>query len=170
MDCSEDVGASIKRMKVLIVFATNSSGTFEASKIVRDVFVANGHTVRLKRAMHARGDDLQAADVVVLGSCTWMGASPTGKPIEGQLQEHMEAFVAKLKGTMFPGKRFAVFGLGDSSYTYFARAADHLERFVKQAKGEKVGPSLKIDGFFFDLDQNLKKVETWATAVERLLQ
>lgn len=154
-------------MNVLIVFGTNSSGTFEASKLVRVVFEEKGHRVTLKRANRANPEDVAKSDAVVLGSCTWELVTPEGKRIDGQLQQHMLEFSEKLKSKKFSGKRFAVFGLGDAAYTHFAMAADHLERLVKSVRGQQVGPTLKIDGFFFDLDGNSKKVMDWAESVAR---
>ena len=62
-------------------------------------------------------------------------------------------------------KSFAVFGCGDKSYLHFCGAVDELEGFVAQVKGKTASESLKIDGFFFDLEGNTEKIESWAAGL-----
>lgn len=153
-------------MTVLIVYATNSSGTEQAAHIVRDVLSAAGHPVEMKRAYHADPGELSNYDLVVLGSCTWDNWVD-GKRVEGQLQEHMQQFADQLNGMSFPGRRFAVFALGDSSYSRFCGAADILEELVSAISGAKVGETLRVDGFFFDPERNRQLVADWARSVAK---
>ncbi len=44
------------------------------------------------------------------------------------------------------GRAFALFGCGDSSYTYFCGAIDVLEDRVQKLGGNLVFDSLRIDG------------------------
>lgn len=151
-------------MRARIVYGTNSSGTQAVSEIIRQVLTNAGHVVSLTRAYEPGAQTFAGHDLVILGSCTWERFAGKQR-LEGQLQQHMHALVQTMGKRSFPGQRFAVFGLGDSSYTDVCAAADHLERFVKGIGGKLVVPSLRIDGFFFDLNRNRDRAERWAKKI-----
>jgi len=157
-------------MNIRLIYATNSGGSQEAGKIISDVLTSAGHVVTLKRANEASAEDLATPDVVILGSCTWERLDEKKQLLEGQLQEHMFAFAQSLAGKTFPQQRFAVYGLGDSSYTIFCGAADRLEELVASVQGQQVGPTLRVDGFFFHLDENQQKVRAWAEGLGKALK
>lgn len=148
-------------MRILIVYATNSSGTQAVSEIVGGVLRDAGHAVTTKRAYESGAKTFSGHDLIILGSCTWERLEGETM-LDGQLQQHMYDLVEKMSTQSFPGKRFALYGLGDSSYTHFCAAADHLEEFVKKLQGKLIVPSLRIDGFFFDLNENRKRAHRWA--------
>ncbi len=156
-------------MHITIIYATNSGGAEQAARQLSEYFRRQGHAVTLKRASEAQANDLQRGDLVILGSCTWMGQ--VGERVEeGQLQEHMQALLDQATKKRYPGQRFAVFGLGDSSYTNFCAAADHLERFVQASGGRQVGSTLRFDGFFFDLDRSRERVNGWARELQDAIE
>lgn len=155
-------------MNILIVYGTNSSGTREAAELVASVFAYHNHHVTLKSAQDAMPDDILNHDLVVLGSCTWERITPTRR-FEGQLQEHFIEFRERLRGKEFNGKRFAVFALGDSTYTNFCIAANHLVALAKTLRGEQIGDTLRIDGFFFHPEENQKKIISWVSGVLKAL-
>ncbi len=156
-------------MTILLVYATNSSGTYNASQMLAEVLTAAGHVVTIHRANHVEPQDLTAYDLVILASCTWE-KFVDGKKLEGQLQEHMEQLAVKCQGFRCDHQRFAVFGLGDSSYQYFCGAVDYLEKLVKNVGGDLIVPSLRIDGYFFDRENNDKAVTAWAKDIQQVLQ
>lgn len=157
-------------MTTLIVYATNSSGTMLASELVRDVLKQHGHTVTLKRAGAVEPKEFNNYDFIVLGSCTW-GLVIDDQWTQGQLQNHMYDLQQKLikEQRIFPGKKFAVFALGDSSYTHFCAAADHLQDLVNDVGGELISEPLRIDGWFFHPEQNEKMLIDWANSVAGVL-
>ncbi|MBI4090556.1 MAG: flavodoxin family protein [Candidatus Komeilibacteria bacterium] len=148
-------------MKIIIVYGTNSSSTRVASEAMQEVWSRAGNTVVLRSAHDVQPEELTAFDLVTFGSCTWELITPK-RHFEGQLQQHFIEFKNRLAGRQFPGRRFAIFGLGDSSYTNFCIAANHLEALVKQIGGTQVGQTLRVDSFFFDQDANEKKIRAWA--------
>lgn len=152
----------------LIVYATNSSGTLIASELVRDVLLKHGHAVTLQRANEVQPQELKRHDLVILASCSWERFEGK-KRLDGQLQQHMYELSQKLTGKIFPGKRFAVFGLGDSSYTHFCGAVDKLVQLVDDLGGELVGEALKIDGWFFHPERNEKFITEWANELVRVV-
>ncbi|MBI2611722.1 flavodoxin domain-containing protein [Candidatus Gottesmanbacteria bacterium] len=144
--------------KVLIIYATNSGGTQISSNIIETIFKQKGQDVILKKVSNINPEEFSSFDLIIFGSPSW---DYQGK--EGQLHQDYLPFLEKAKGKTFPDKKFAVFGLGDSSYTYFCGSATHLENLVKNLNGQKIGDTLRIDGFYFNQDENSKKVEEWAT-------
>lgn len=156
-------------MKATIIYGTNSGSTREASTLVQNLLAARGFAVRMVSAADASAEDIASADFVVFGSCTWDAIGPSGR-LEGQMQEHFLGFQARLQGQTFPAKPIAVFGLGDQSYTEFCAAADKLVVFVQQLKAMLVGTPLKIDGFFFHLDESERKLTQWVEQIIPLLK
>ncbi len=154
-------------MKVLIIYATNSGGTYVASEAIREIFENRGNTVTLVRASEANPADMAKCDLVVFGSCSWE-LFVDDRRLDGQLQQHFVDFQQRVNGSTFPGIQFAVFGLGDSSYSHFCSAVKHLEALVAELKGTLVGEPLCIDGFFFDQEANITKLRTWAKDVFRV--
>ncbi len=150
-------------MTILVVFATNSGGTDSASQIVVDILSQAGHKVTRKTAKETNAEDFTAADCVILASPTWDYAEKEGQP-----HEDFIALMGKLEGKIFEGKRFAVLGLGDSSYTVFCGAVEHLDEFVKKMKGNLIVPSLKIDGFYYH-PENPEKVKSWTQGLTKVL-
>lgn len=143
-------------MQTLIIYATNSGGTAQAAAIIADALTGKGHAVTIKEAKDAGPAGLTGAPCIILGSPSWDYNGMEGQP----LQEMVE-FTKRCKDSQLNGKLFAVFGLGDSSYTYFCGAVTYLEAFVKRAKGVLIEPSLKVDGFFFKPDAS-ERITTWA--------
>jgi flavodoxin len=60
------------------------------------------------------------------------------------------------------GRKAAVFGCGDSSYTYFCGAVDAIEDKVKELGGELISDGLKIDG---DPDDSIEEIKSWAEKI-----
>lgn len=156
-------------MKILIVYATNSGSTRIASEAMQEAWVRCGNSVVLRSAHDVQPEELNAFDLVIFGSCTWELTTPK-RHFEGQLQQHFIEFKNRLAGKQFIGKRFAVFGIGDSSYSNFCIAANHLEVLVKQIGGTQVGPTLRIDSFFYDQSANEKKIHSWAQSILKLMR
>ncbi len=130
------------------------------ANLVADVLRRGSHTATVQHVRDTKQDQLSGYDVILFGSPSW---DYNGK--EGQLHEEMRIFVEGTNNLSLEGKKVAVFGLGDSSYMYFTGAVSHLEKFVADCHASLLVPSLRIDGFYFDLDANEKKVHEWAAEV-----
>lgn len=143
-------------MDVLLVYATNSGGTAAAAQMITDTLTAKGHTVTVKEAKDAGPNDVISTPFLIIGSPSW-----DYNGMEGQPLPEMAALIDRCKEVSLAGKPCAVFGLGDSSYTYFCGAVTYLEAFVKRAKGTLILPSLKIDGFYMKPDAG-EQITAWA--------
>lgn len=150
-------------MKILVSYATNSGGTQAASQIAVDALTAAGHTLTYKMARESVPADFESHDFVLLASPSWDFGSEEGMPHE----DFLELF-KQFDGKKFEGKKFAVLGLGDSSYTKFCGCVDHLEEFVKKLGGSLVHTSLKVDGFFYHPENN-ETVKAWAEELAKKL-
>ncbi|MBI4066413.1 flavodoxin domain-containing protein [Candidatus Gottesmanbacteria bacterium] len=150
-------------MNVLLVYATNSGGTAQAAKTIADVLTSKGHTVTVKDAKDAGLNDLAAASLVILGSPSW-----DYNGMEGQPLPEMVELIARCKDAHLEGKPCAVFGLGDSSYTYYCGAVTYLETYVKRNKGMLIVPSLKVDGYYMHPDAS-QQVTAWTNGVDEKL-
>lgn len=143
-------------MNILITYATYSTGTESAVRVLESVLTPT-HTVTVKQILSSSLEEMKAADLTVLASPSW---DLEGK--EGQPHEDYLLFMRQSEGKTTPGKKFAILGLGDSTYTYFCGAVTHLEEFVKKLGGTLTTPSLKIDGYFFNQAANDEKIKEWA--------
>lgn len=147
-------------MKLLLAYATYSSGTVTASQEVEKELTEKGVSVTRIDIREVAQDELSNFDVIIFASPSWLN---NGK--EGQPHEFFLRFMGDMQGKTLPGKKFAIFGLGDTAYMYFCGAVDYLEAFVKDLQGELLVASLRIDGFYFDQAGNTKKLQQWADTV-----
>ena len=151
-------------MKILLIYATNSGSTSLAGCIIRDV-LAKKYNVVVKKTVEVDPSELEKYGAIIFGSPSW---DFEGK--EGQPHQTMLVLMEKLKGTNFSGKPCAVYGCGDTSYTHFCGAVDELEKFVAAEGGKLVMDSLRIDGYYFDLQKNEERVGQWAGALVNSLK
>lgn len=147
-------------MNILIVYATNSGTTMTTAQTVNDKLIAKGHSVTLKETRDTTVEDFTAPDAVLLGSPSWDFEGHEGMPHEDWIP-----LMEKLKTVTLENKKFAIFGLGDSSYKHFCGAVDHMEELVKTMKGVLLTPSLRIDKFYSDQTGNMDKINVWTDSV-----
>lgn len=143
-------------MNLLITYASNSGGTHLAAKQIRDTLLSKVNKITLKKAKDTKNSDFDKNDLIIIGTPTWLIDGEQGKPHETIID-----LIKRLKDKDLADKKFAVFGCGDSSYIQFCGAVDKLDEFVKQKNGAKLIDSLKIDGYFFDLENNIKLIDLW---------
>jgi flavodoxin len=144
-------------MNILLLYATYSGGTEVAAGEVETKLASKGHAVTKKNPKETSAEEINAADLTLLCTPTWDFEGKEGMP-----HEDFNTFIETHKGTQFGGKKFAILGLGDSSYTKFTGSVDILEEFVKTVGGMLAQPSLRIDGFFFDQTKHTEEVQKWA--------
>ena len=145
-------------MKILIAYATYTSGTMSAAEFLAKTLTEKGNQVDLKQIAELGFDDCLPYDLRIFSSPSWDYEDKGAWP-------HVDfvAFMEKSAGKSFTGKACAVFGLGDSSYEVFCGAVDMIEEFIKKAGGKLVLPSLKIDNYFFDMNGYNQKLADWAS-------
>lgn len=144
-------------MKILVIYTTNSGGTETAAKHLSSTFEKNAHETTLVNPKDATIEHIVAADLIVLASPSWDFESKEGQP-----HEDFNSMLQDPDTKKFTGKKFAILGLGDTSYTYFCGAVDVLESFVKTAGGTLVISSLRIDGYFSHMEASNDAITQWA--------
>ncbi|PIR61396.1 MAG: hypothetical protein COY81_04420 [Candidatus Pacebacteria bacterium CG_4_10_14_0_8_um_filter_43_12] len=149
-------------MNILIVFSTYSGSTMSAAQVAQQVFEATGNQTALTPTLEAKPQDFNDADLIVIASPTWDYQGEEGQPHEDFVQAYQT-----FAGQTFPAKKFAILVLGDSNFSHFCGAADHLVKWVADLQGKLATETLKIDQYYFNEPENAAKVKTWA---EKLAQ
>jgi flavodoxin I len=141
---AEAVPHFIQRRVLHIVFASTSGHTEYVVEALAASLknIVPDWEIEATMAEKTQPQELLSGDVLLLASSTWNTGS-----IEGQLNPHMWVLLQdKAKTLDLAGKPCACVGLGDHRYFYTARAADHLEHYVKARHGRLIVPALKIIG------------------------
>jgi len=126
--------------KALVVFGSTTGNTESVAEYVAKTLESEGMSVDVKNVSGVKAAGLaDGYDLVVFGSSTWGDD-------DIELQEDFQPFFEELDKANLSGKKVAVFGCGDSSYTHFCGAVDAIEEKVGQLGADVVAASLKIDG------------------------
>lgn len=151
-------------MKVLLSYSTNSGSTYLVGKIIKETLERENYKVTLKQASDTVEADITEADLVILGSPSWLVEGKQGMPHENTLK-----LLKTLNTGNMKDKNFVVYGCGDSSYTFFCGAVDHIEAHLLKVGGIKIMPPLKIDGFYFNLDATQEQAYAWTQVLTQNL-
>lgn len=139
----------------LIVYGSTTGNTSYVAEEAERILSGKGITVTLLDAANAKVEGLCASyDLILFGCSTWGDDSI-------ELQDDFIPLFDDLDKTGVSGKNTAVFGCGDSSYTYFCGAVDAIEEKLAEL-GATVIKTLKIDG---DPQGEKGKIKDWAEAV-----
>jgi flavodoxin I len=131
--------------KAIIVFGSTMGTTRKMTDVVKNEMNASVFfEVEVKNAAEADPAGLSAYDVIVFGCSTWG---------DGVLQDDFEVFAERLKTVDLTGKKAAVFGPGESSYSNFCKAVDILEDVLKSSGAEIVHKGLRADILEGDQDE-----------------
>ncbi|WDP92748.1 MAG: flavodoxin [Desulfobacter sp.] len=127
--------------KALIIYGSTTGNTEFTAETIESVLSDKGYEVTLTNVTDAEAGLLNDPyDLYLLGASTWGDA-------EIEFQEDFEPFYDSMNNAIdLTGKAFAIFGCGDSSYTYFCGAVDALEDRVSKLGGKVICESLRIDG------------------------
>ncbi len=143
--------------KVLVLFGSSTGNTEELAKTVAQVAESKGLVVDLINVAEVSGVNYVEYDFLFLGTSTWD---------EGQTQLDFRFYLEDLQVNppQLDGKKFAVFGTGESCYQFFCGGTEKLAQAFEAFGGSKVGEILKIDTLEEDPVDNAK-VKTWATEI-----
>ena len=146
--------------KALIIYGSTTGNTENVAKQIGKVLTQGGHEIFLQDVRNAKVEELgNGYDVTVLGSSTWGDA-------EIEFQEDFAPFFDDMDKADLKGKKVAVFGCGDSSYTFFCGAVDSLHEKVEAMGGVIVNDPLKIDG---DPGDASGDIDSWAEEIAAAL-
>lgn len=144
---------SFSCMKILVAYATLSGNTQMVAEHLTEHLKSAGHDATLINQDDLDPPQMNEYEFVFLGSSTWGDGepNPTSEVFMGKLKDYTEPYGAV---------KFAVFGLGDSSYAHFCGIADRLSDLLKEKGKVVVIPNHKIDGY--PDDAVLAKICEWA--------
>jgi flavodoxin I len=148
--------------KALIIYGSTTGNTEYVAEVIAKSLKQGKVDVAVKNAANASGPDIESdLDIVLFGCSTWGDD-------EIELQEDFAEFFENMgnNGTSYNGMKFAVFGCGDSSYTWFCGAVDAIEGKIADLGGKIMVDSLKIDG---DPESVKEEIQNWAESVNLAL-
>nr|WP_319394617.1 flavodoxin [uncultured Desulfobacter sp.] len=133
----------------LIIYGSTTGNTESVADIISTDLSKADYTIKKINVSDVDVDVLnEAFDLYLLGSSTWGDD-------EIEFQEDFAPFYENMNGELnLTGKKFAVFGCGDSSYEYFCGAVDALEERLAKLGASLVCESLRIDGEPEELEIN----------------
>lgn len=141
--------------KALIVFGSTTGNTETVSDAIAKHLKGGGVEVETQDAANVTIENMaDGYDIVLLGCSTWGDD-------EIELQDDFVPIYDDLDKAGLRGKKVAVFGCGDSSYTYFCGAVDVIEQKAESLGATIVSDSLKIDG-----DPDMNEIADWAATVQ----
>ena len=142
--------------KALIIYGSTTGNTESTARTIAETLKQNDIDTTVKYITSADLAYLSGGyDVILLGCSTWGDD-------EIELQEDFAEFFENMDGLDLKGRKLAVFGCGDSSYTHFCGAVDALEEKTESLGAELVASGLKIDG---DPDDADDEIVDWANRI-----
>ncbi len=123
----------------LIVYGSTTGNTEFVASHIEKALIAEGYEVTNESADSVSASGLCDNYGLILFGCSTWGDE------EIELQDDFIPLFDEFDSINAQGKKTAVFGCGDSSYTYFCGAVDAIEQKLS-AMGAEVIDTLKIDG------------------------
>ena len=144
---------------VLIVYGSTTGNTEFTAQTIGQVFNTAGMTVEVQDVSNVVVAGLCARyDLILFGCSTWGDD-------EIELQDDFVPFFDEMESIGANGKNVAVFGCGDSSYTYYCGAVDVISEKLQQL-GANVIDTLKLDG----APQSEKDaIDEWAESILKMV-
>ena len=136
--------------KVVIIYGS-VTGLTEEIAFTLSKEIENKYDTTVINAIDVSPQDLQKADIILLGSSTW-GV--------GDLQIDMVPLNDSLQHMDLKSKKVAVFGLGDSAYKKYCSAVVTLEKSLKSAGAQLIQKGYRCDKYFDDRARI--KLKEWA--------
>lgn len=125
--------------KALIVYGSTTGNTESVAELVESTLKNKGLETDLRSAGDVSAENLaDGFDLILFGCSTWGDD-------EIELQDDFIDLYDSLEDCGLKNKKVAVFGCGDSSYTYFCGAVDVIEKKSAECGADIVIESLKID-------------------------
>ena len=152
-------------MKILIVFATNSGNTFMVGHLIQNALEQKGHQVNMRNASYVTTEEIHDHQVLLLGSSSWDWQGDEGRPLRSMIE-----LMENLKSEDLDHKPVAIFGCGDTDFTHFCGAVDHIEEFAKQKNTQILTDPLKVDKFYLDIKAKTPEIESWVDSLATKLK
>ncbi len=140
----------------LIVYGSTTGNTEGVAENIAKIFAEKSLPVDIKNASDVSAEKVaEGYDMVLFGCSTWGDD-------DIELQDDFVPLYENLEQAGLTGKKVAVFGCGDSSYTHFCGAVDAIEE-----KAQKLGAHIIMNGLKIDGDPDDAEVTQWAEEVAK---
>lgn len=141
---------------VLIVYGSTTGNTESVAETVARILTEKGHSVTTLEASKAEASGLcNGRDCVLFGCSTWGDD-------EIELQDDFVPLFEAFDAIGASGVKCAVFGCGDTSYTFFCGAVDAITERLEELGADIITSGLKIDG---DPSAAKGDIDAWAGEV-----
>ncbi|EKN64571.1 flavodoxin [Schinkia azotoformans] len=124
--------------KILMVYCSMTGNTETIAGLVEEGITESGFDIIRKDALEVDAHEINDYETVILGSYTWG---------DGEIPDEFLDFCDGIRGLDFTGKKFAVFGSGDTSYDDFCGAVDIIEKMIEENGGIIALESLKVEQY-----------------------
>lgn len=152
-------------MNIFLLYATYSNSTALASEDLKMELEKFGYKVDLKQISEISPEEMQKAEFLLLASPSWDYNGEQGMPHEDFL-----TFKDANPTLQLANKPFAVMGLGDSSFTYYCGAVDHLTKWFSNFGGQPIIAPLKIDQYYVNETEAKQAIAEWAVMVDAAIK
>lgn len=152
-------------MQIAVVYATYSNSTFMACEYAVAEFAKRGHAAQMVLARETTIANFQGVHAVIFASPSWDRDAAQGMP-----HEDFDLLAQQLKGASLPTILYAIMGLGDSSYTYFCGAVDHIQKMALELQMKEMTGPLKIDNYYMNEQAAQAQITAWVEQIDRYLQ
>lgn len=137
-------------MKTLILYGTESGTTAYVAEVIAEHLTKGGHQVDILDAGKApKALSLDDYTLVLFGSPTYAN---------GQLPATLAMYLSQFTPNLAK-KKVAVFSLGDRTFSHFCASAEILEGWIGEQGGTLCHPSIKIDGYPYDVSEIIQWVD-----------
>ncbi|MCZ8524106.1 MULTISPECIES: flavodoxin [Paenibacillus] len=121
---------------VVLIFASMTGNTEDMADAVGEGVQSAGAELTQKNVMDTNASELEQYEGIILGAYTWG---------DGDLPDEFLDFYDELDEVDLTGKKAAVFGSCDSSYSAYGAAVDTLLEKLKERGAEIVAEGLKVE-------------------------
>lgn len=130
------VKGAIRFMRILMVVASMTGNTQDMADAIAEGVQEAGGELTSKEVIYASASELEQYDAVLLGAYTWG---------DGDLPDEFLDFYDEMEDLDLSGKKGAVFGSCDSSYSSVGKAVDTLIEKLGELGAEVVLEGLKVE-------------------------
>lgn len=123
-------------IRIIIVFASMTGNTEEMADAIAEGLKEAGIEPVVKNVIDTNAEEITHYDGILLGSYTWG---------DGDLADDFLDFYEEMDDIQLDGKKAAVFGSCDSSYSEYGAAVDTLVTKLKELGAEVTLDGLKIE-------------------------
>lgn len=134
-------------MSILIVFGSHLGRTKRLAVLLGTELQKAGFQVKVKDVRDTAVEEVNNHDLNLFACSTWD---------DGMLQHDFRPFHQKLMRSKFPGRKYAVIGLGGHKYPHYCTAPDIIASAAKISGGTVIIENLKLD---LDHDEPMDKCD-----------